>query len=111
VDWDGSFASRAVMTGDAELWRAAIEDARLTAVERQRVDSVLAEDEGLRCEVVYLVEHLSANLGGSFVRVFAELLIDEGASARRPAALVLPALRTVIGSSPASDTNGGGDDG
>ena len=83
------------MTGDPAVWAKAIEDARLSEVERARVSDAVERDGDLRVEVTYLVERLSADLAGPFVRAFAELL-GEGRSSERAAGLVLPALSRVL---------------
>jgi len=96
VDCRSGFASKDTMERDGDVWQAAMDDADLTEAERRGLEELVRRDQDLHDEVRHLVGHLSANLGGSFVRAFVDLLREQGAR-RRPAGLVLPALQRVIG--------------
>ena len=82
------------------IWRSAAEDARLSAEDRRNLARACLRDPGLEDELRFLVAHLSANLGGRFLRLFADEL--RHGERRYPGASMVTALQETIRAAPPS---------
>lgn len=94
------------MGNDEIMWRSAAEDAALTGEEEALLMEACERDPQLATELTFLVGHLSANLGGAFLRSLVDHLgRDHGGD---PGTSVLAALHeTVLGGDASARSHGG----
>lgn len=76
------------------IWRSAAEDAGLSPEDRRSLAGIFRCKPGLEEELRFLVAHLSANLGGRFLRLFVDELRD--GKRRHPDASIVTALHETI---------------
>jgi hypothetical protein len=86
------------MTDLEAIWRSAADDARLSADDRRNLARACLRDPGLEEELRFLVAHPSANLGGRFLRLFADELRHGGR--RYSGASLVTALHETIRATP-----------